>query len=256
MEHARIIGAPVTAAALEDFAEAVIARAGRGAYVCVANVHMVTLARRDAALAAAMEGAALVAADGMPLVWGLRGRGLAAERVAGPDLMPRLCALAAAAGIGVYLFGGSAETLAALRAVLPALAPGLRIAGAEAPRVAMPPAFDPGAAERIRRSGAGLVLVGLGCPKQELWMAAHTAAVPAVMVGVGAAFDMLAGRLRRAPLWMRRAGLEWLYRLAAEPRRLARRYLVSNTRFLWYLATEPLRRRRPQPASPDSTYQA
>lgn len=233
-EHARVIGAPVAACRFEAAVERVMAaaREGRGGYVCVANVHMATEARRAPALLEAMENALLCVSDGMPLVWELRRQGYAAERVAGPDLMAALCARAADEGLPVYLYGGDAETLARLKARLRARFPALIVAGAESPPL-LParPGADPKAAARIRESGARLVFVALGCPKQELWMAANAPAIPAVLIGVGAAFGFLAGTLRRAPRGMQRAGLEWLYRLITEPRRLWRRYLVTNSRY-------------------------
>jgi len=247
METGRVIGAPVTAARFKAVVDAVMAAATarRAGYVCIANVHMVTTARRQPDLRAAMERAMIVTSDGQPLVWALRRQGLAAERVAGPDLMPALCARAAAEGVPIYLYGGVAPVLDTLAERLTRRYPGLIIAGREAPPMLPPrPPRDDAAIERIRRSGAGLVFVGLGCPKQEFWMDAQSDGVPAVLLGVGAAFDFLAGNQRRAPAWMRAAGLEWLFRLAAEPRRLWRRYLVTNSLFLWYRAVEALGGRR------------
>ncbi len=248
LERARVIGVPVAAGDLDSVAEAVLdaARAGRGGYVCIANVHMATEARRDPALLAVMENALLCASDGMPLVWELRRQGRAAGRVAGPDLMAALCARARDEGLPIYLYGGDGDTLARLRARLAARFPGLAVAGAEAPPL-LParPAADAEAAARIRASGARLVFVGLGCPKQEFWMAANAPGLPAVLLGVGAAFGFLAGTLERAPVWMQRAGLEWLYRLGCEPRRLWRRYLVTNGRYLADLARERLSRNAP-----------
>ncbi|MFQ5785441.1 MAG: WecB/TagA/CpsF family glycosyltransferase [Alphaproteobacteria bacterium] len=245
LERGAVIGAPVTAGAFDEVAEVVLdsARAGRGGYVCVANAHMAVTARRDPALRAIMTRALAVASDGMPLVWSLRRAGLDAERVAGPDLMARLCARAAEEGMPIYLYGGGAATFETLARTLAARFPGLRIAGREAPPMLPPrPARDEAARARIAASGARLVFVGLGCPKQEFWMAAQAPGLPAVLLGVGAAFDFLAGITPRAPRWMQRAGLEWLFRLICEPRRLWRRYLVTNGLFLWYLARDRLGR--------------
>jgi len=250
VERARVIGVPVAAGDLDDVAEIVLdaARAGRGGYVCIANVHMATEARRDPALLTAMENALLCASDGMPLVWELRRRGHVAERVAGPDLMAALCARAAAEGLPISLYGGDEDTLARLRERLGARFPALVVADAEAPPpLPARPGPDPEATARIRASGARLVFVGLGCPKQEFWMAANARGLPAVLLGVGAAFGFLAGTLDRAPPWMQRAGLEWLYRLGREPRRLWRRYLITNSRYLGDLARERLSRGAPPP---------
>jgi len=233
-----VVGAPVTVGDLAGATETILdaAKAGKGGYVCVANVHMVTTARKDSRLRAAMEGAFWVTSDGMPLVWALRRQGYGeAGRVAGPDLTARLLAKAAAAAVPVYFFGGGAATAAALRQMLEARFPTLRIAGIEAPpALPLEPAVDAKTVARINATGAGLVFVGLGCPKQEYWMAAYAPHLTGVLVGVGAAFDFLAGTVRRAPRWMQAAGLEWLFRLCAEPGRLWKRYLVTNSLFIWY----------------------
>jgi len=154
-------------------------------------------------------------------------------RVSGPDLMLAYCEDAARSQEPIYLFGSTPATLDALQRMLQGRWPTLRIAGAESPPFRpLTPAEDAAAVSRINASGAGTVWVSLGCPKQELWMAAHRGQVNAVMVGVGAAFDFHAGVVARAPAWMREHGLEWLHRLASEPRRLWRRYLGTNTAFI------------------------
>lgn len=245
LARGRVIGAPVTAAAFADVVETIgsAAAQARGGYVCVANVHMATAARRDPEFRAIMERSLVVTSDGMPLVWSLRAQGLPAERVAGPDLMAALCERAAAARVPVYFYGGAPATLERMAAGFAARFPGLKIAGREAPPM-LPgrPLFDADVCARIAASGARLVFVGLGCPKQEYWMAAQTPHLSAVLLGVGAAFEFHAGTLRRAPLSMQRLGLEWLFRLCSEPRRLWRRYLVTNTLFLGYLLRDRFRR--------------
>lgn len=242
--RADVLGQRVDAATMTAAVGAILAEArlGHAGWVCVANVHMVTLARRDPALHAAMAGAFLVTSDGMPLVWCLKRRHSWIERVAGPDLMRALCA----GGLPIFLLGGAPAVAERLEATLIATFPGLAIAGRASPAIAARPAADAGLQARIKASGARLVFVGLGCPKQELWMAANAPSTGAVCVGVGQAFDLLAGTRARAPLWMQRAGLEWLHRLAQEPLRLGRRYLVSNVRFLRDLIVDRLRRPRPR----------
>jgi N-acetylglucosaminyldiphosphoundecaprenol N-acetyl-beta-D-mannosaminyltransferase len=234
---------PITAGTLKKVTRAIVNVAGEdGGYVCVANVHMVTIARRNAGLLRVMENAKLVTSDGMPLVWALRQQGFKyAERVAGPDLVGPLCELAAKEGLPIYFFGGTPKTVQALNKVIARRFPALQVAGCEAPPV-LPqrPVVDPAVVERINASGARIVFVGLGCPKQEFWMEAYTPHLSAVLIGVGVAFDLTAGTVPRAPLWMQERGLEWLFRLAAEPQRLLRRYLVTNTLFCWYLAVECL----------------
>ncbi|MCE2509398.1 MAG: WecB/TagA/CpsF family glycosyltransferase [Alphaproteobacteria bacterium] len=238
LETGRVIGAPVTVGTLATATATVLkaAEAGGGGYVCVANVHMVTTARRDSHLLDIMEKALWVTSDGMPLVWTLRAKGHGhARRVAGPDLMLRLLEEAEKKAFPVYFFGGDAPTAEAMRKRLPQQFPNLKIAGIESPPLLpLTPVVDEATVRRINESGAGLVFVGLGCPKQEYWMAAHAPHLKGVQLGVGAAFNFFAGTVRRAPRWMQRGGLEWLFRLAAEPRYLWKRYLVTNSLFIWY----------------------
>lgn len=238
LKDAIVLGQRVNAARFAQMEDAIVdaARTGRGGYVCVANVHMLTLARQMPTLAKAMQDAAFVTSDGMPLVWALRRKGHDwAERVAGPDLLDALCARAASEELPIYFYGGSDASIASLKTAITSRFPSVPIAGMEAPPL-LPdePKVDPDTTRRINASGARIVFVGLGCPKQEVWMARNAPSLDAVVLGVGAAFGFVAGTVRRAPQWMRRAGLEWLFRLAMEPRRLFRRYLVTNTLFLFY----------------------
>lgn len=207
-------------------------------YICFCNVHSVVTARRCREFRRAIEEADTAAADGWPIAWRLRRCGHPQqERINGPDLMWRYLERAAGNGTPVYFYGASDATLARLIARVRAAIPALEIAGATAPPFrALSAREERQAVTRITASGAQVVFVGLGCPKQELWMARQRGALPAVMLGVGAAFDYHAGTIERAPHWMQLNGLEWLYRLWREPRRLWRRYLVSNARYLWYLA--------------------
>lgn len=252
LESGHVIGAPATVGSFMQVADEILraAHEGSNGYVCAANVHMVTTARRDAELRAVMDDALIVASDGMPLVWDLCRQGFAAERVAGPDLTFYLCERAAAEGLPVYFYGGSPATLNRLVRALEATFPDLVISGYESPPALLDkPTLDMHSSSRIAASGARLVFVGLGCPKQEFWMATHAPWIPAVQIGVGAAFDFLAGAKPRAPQWMQRRGLEWLFRLASEPRRLWKRYLVNNTLFILHLireyVTPPPPRKRP-----------
>lgn len=234
-----IIGVPVD---VGDFALMVdriieLASARTKGYVCVTNVHMLVLARKTGEFRLILDRALTVVPDGMPLVWIQRLSKFAnAQRVSGPDLMYQLCERAAEVNLPVYFYGGEENTLGALTASLGKAFPNLIVAGAEAPPI-LPerPLPDEGVTRRINLSGAKLVFVGLGCPKQEYWAAVHAPQVSAVIIGVGAAFDFLAGRKKRAPKWLQRCGLEWLHRLGTEPRRLWRRYLIGNSAFAWYL---------------------
>ena len=232
----RVIGARIDVLGWDDAVARIAAWAGQGVsrVVFICNVHSVVTARQDPAFAAALAQADLATPDGAPVAWMLRRLGHAGQpRINGPDLMWRCCADAAARGTSVYLYGGTEEVLVRLQQRLRAAFPGLRIAGASSPPFRVLSAEEDAAAvAAINASGAGVVWVSLGCPKQELWMHAHRGRVQAVMVGVGAAFDYHAGTTPRAPRWMQEAGLEWLHRLASEPRRLWRRYLVTNTLFV------------------------
>jgi N-acetylglucosaminyldiphosphoundecaprenol N-acetyl-beta-D-mannosaminyltransferase len=166
------------------------------------------------------------------------------ERINGPDLMWRYCAEAAQRNESIYLYGGQQETLDILQRKLLVQFPGLKIAGAYSPPFrALSVDEDSAVVDAINASGAGTVWVSLGCPKQEKWMAEHRGRINAVMIGVGAAFDYHAGTIQRAPLWMQRNGLEWLHRLCSEPRRLWKRYLVTNSLFVIHACRQLLCRR-------------
>lgn len=245
-------GGPVIGAFIDalDWDEAVArllrwgeSRESRVVNIC--NVHSVVTARRDPRFARALAEADMNTPDGAPVAWLLRHSGFRRQqRIDGPELMLRYAAASRAAGQALYLYGGTPETLERLRTNLTRQYPGLEIAGMHAPPFrALTSQEDEADVDRINASGASLVFVGLGCPKQELWMQAHRGRVRAVMVGVGAAFDFHAGAVARAPHWMRSHGLEWLHRLASEPRRLWRRYLVSNTLFLWHAGLQIVRGR-------------
>jgi exopolysaccharide biosynthesis WecB/TagA/CpsF family protein len=163
------------------------------------------------------------------------------ERVYGPELTLRLCRRAAEEGISIYLFGGSPDVLEQLKANLERRFPGLFIAGSESPPFRrLTPEEDAAIVDRINASGARLVFIGLGCPKQDVFAFEHRTTIHAVQVCVGAAFDFHAGAKKIAPAWMQRLGLEWLFRLIQEPRRLWRRYLVTNSIFLRKLSAELL----------------
>jgi N-acetylglucosaminyldiphosphoundecaprenol N-acetyl-beta-D-mannosaminyltransferase len=218
-----------------DWIDAAVAQGARE-YVCVAAVHTVMEAREDVELRAAVAGAAFTVPDGQPLVWALRALGHdIGARVYGPDLMARACERAARSGQRQFLYGGrDTGALAQLERRLRARFPGLQLVGGHAPpfRELTAAELDAVAAE-INAARPDVVWVGLGVPKQEKWMAAMRARLDApVLIGVGAAFDFHAGLVPQAPPWMQRAGLEWLFRLRQEPRRLWRRYARHNPRFL------------------------
>jgi N-acetylglucosaminyldiphosphoundecaprenol N-acetyl-beta-D-mannosaminyltransferase len=201
--------------------------------VCTCNVHSLVTARRNGGHADALRSADLITPDGAPVAWLLRRLGnRLQERISGPDLMWTCCQKAAELGTEIFLCGGTPEVVRRLTERLRKQFPGINIVGAVSPPFReLTPTEDEELVNLINRSGARLVWVGLGCPKQESWLKAHRGRVLAVMVGVGAAFDFHAGIIKRAPAWVRRIGCEWLYRLSREPRRLMSRYLVTNTIF-------------------------
>ncbi|HLW95907.1 MAG TPA: WecB/TagA/CpsF family glycosyltransferase [Solirubrobacteraceae bacterium] len=222
-------------AEVADWIDATVASDSR-ASVSAAAVHLVMRAREEPAVMEAVLGTTLVVPDGQPLVWALHALGhRAATRVYGPDLMAFCCERAAAAGTPMYLYGGRDEAaLGALTAALRARYPGIAIAGGfSPPHRELSAAEDDEAAARIDSSGAQIVWVGIGQPRQEQWMARMRGRLNApVLAAVGAAFDFHAGLVAQAPPWMGRHGLEWSYRLAREPRRLWRRYARYNPLFV------------------------
>jgi N-acetylglucosaminyldiphosphoundecaprenol N-acetyl-beta-D-mannosaminyltransferase len=238
----RVLGMRVDGLRTRIAADAVIelAEAGAGGVVCIATVHMVMEAFDAPEFQRSVNAADLVTPDGVPLVWLLRSLGLPeTRRVYGPILMRLVCRRAEERGLPIGLYGGRPEVLERLRARLAERHPLLRVAfSASPPFRPETEAEDAATVQAIEESGARILFVGLGCPKQERWMAAHRATLPCVMLGVGAAFDFLAGVKPQAPGWLQRAGLEWLFRLASEPRRLWRRYLIQNPRFVYHLARQ------------------
>jgi N-acetylglucosaminyldiphosphoundecaprenol N-acetyl-beta-D-mannosaminyltransferase len=208
--------------------------------VCAASVNNVMQSRSDPMYRSAMNRADLVTPDGMPLVWALRGLGArSSEHVRGTDLTTTVLNGAADGGVPVGFFGGSPDVLATLLDAVSRRWPHLRIVYAWSPPFsAASPLEDARAVAAINASGARVLFVGLGCPKQELWMENHRERIQAVMLGVGAAFDFLAGTKSEAPSIMQRTGTEWLFRLATEPRRLSKRYFKQNPRFLLLLAMQ------------------
>jgi N-acetylglucosaminyldiphosphoundecaprenol N-acetyl-beta-D-mannosaminyltransferase len=210
-----------------------------GGYVCFTNVHTTVMGRRDGDIRTITNNSFLSLADGKPIYWlGRAKAGTALGHAPGPDFM--LAALQRFAQRPHFFYGSSPQVLERLTAQLRQRIPGLNICGSFSPPFrAMTDADKAEHCEMIRRSGAEFVWVGLGAPKQERWMAQSWQALrPAMLFGVGAAFDFHAGSLRRAPRAMRSLGLEWFHRLLQEPERLARRYLVTNGLFLWYVAQE------------------
>jgi N-acetylglucosaminyldiphosphoundecaprenol N-acetyl-beta-D-mannosaminyltransferase len=231
-----ILATQVHATSYEDAGNRMVnwAKQKTSCYVVAANVHVVMTAYGQPHYQQIINRAALVTPDGMPLVWALRLLGVAEQqRVYGPDLMLVLCEKAATENLSVYLYGGTEAVLAKLQTNLQQRFPKLAIAGIHSPPFRpLTPDEETADINCIHASGAAIVLVGLGCPKQEEWMARQQGLLQAVMVGVGAAFSFHSGEVSQSPRWMMNLGLEWLYRFAMEPRRLWRRYLVNNPAFI------------------------
>jgi N-acetylglucosaminyldiphosphoundecaprenol N-acetyl-beta-D-mannosaminyltransferase len=234
----RILGVPVAVTDYDRTMEAMdeLVETRERGYFCAAPVHAVMMARDEPETAAALEGATMVVPDGMPLVWAanLLGERLQ-DRVYGPELMLRYSARCAERGHRVWLYGGRDQgSLAQLTLSLRRLNPGIRIVGGYSPPFRpLTKAESDALVEQINEDRPDVLWVGIGVPKQEKWMARmrDRLDVP-VMCGVGAAFDFHAGRVSMAPRWMQERGLEWIYRIAQEPRRLLPRYLWFNPRFV------------------------
>jgi N-acetylglucosaminyldiphosphoundecaprenol N-acetyl-beta-D-mannosaminyltransferase len=231
-----VLGTRVDATSYEDASQRVArwAHDGRSAYVCVATVHMTMEAFDSSAFQRVVNGADLITPDGRPLVWALRSLGVRdATQVRGTDLTTHVVERAAREGIPIGLYGGTPDLLETFVRILKRRYPGVRVVCQIAPPFRpLTPEEDETVTREILSSGARILFVGIGCPKQERWMETHKERIPAVMLGVGAAFDFHTGRVRQAPGWMQVAGLEWLFRLLMDPKRLWKRYAKHNPRFV------------------------
>lgn len=240
-----ILGLPVSLIDMDVALETIYswAAAGKSNYICVRDVHGLMLSIEDPEIMRIHQAAAMVTPDGMPIVWAARRRsGLHVERVCGSDLVEALCNRGLPEGLSHYFYGGKAGTAEKLISNLKEKYRGISIAGYHSPPFR--PLLEEEDAEVVRqinKSGANIVWVGLSTPKQELWMRDHVNLIRgATLIGVGAAFDFHAGIVKRAPKWMQKTGFEWLHRLASEPRRLWRRYLVVAPKFLIKYISEEL----------------
>jgi exopolysaccharide biosynthesis WecB/TagA/CpsF family protein len=245
-----LFGVQVSATNYAEATGAIIeaARRRQPAVVSLHATHALITASGDPALRKAVNTFEMLGPDGQPVRWALNllHRVGLRERVYGPELMLRLCDRAAEEGVSIYLYGSAPTVIERLRANLLAKFPRLIVAGAESPPFReLTAAEEEAMLQRIRTSGAGLVFVGLGAPKQDLFAYRFRDRLGAVLVCVGAAFDFHAGIKKTAPVWMQRSGLEWFFRLCSEPRRLWRRYLVTNSIFLGKLAMSLVRGKRP-----------
>ena len=232
-----IIGTSIAATSYEDACDRILdwVKHHKSCYLVAANVHVVMTAHWHPQYQTIINQAALATPDGMPLVWAMRLLGVKKQpRVYGPDLMLAFCDRAAQVGLPIYLYGGTETMLTKLQQNLKQQFPHLIIAGSYAPPFrALTATEEATDIDRIHASGAKVVFVGLGCPKQEQWMARQQGKLQGVMIGVGAAFSFHSGEVAQAPRWMMKLGLEWLYRLVTEPQRLWKRYLINNPAFIF-----------------------
>jgi N-acetylglucosaminyldiphosphoundecaprenol N-acetyl-beta-D-mannosaminyltransferase len=240
----RVLGMRVDATSYEDASRRVLqwAHRAQSTYVCLANVHMCMEAYDSLAFRRVVDGSDLTTPDGRPLVWALRALGVERpSQVRGADLVLYVSERAERERVPIGLYGGTSESLDMFVRVLKGRFPSLRVACQISPPFrALTPEEDEEVVDKLVASGARILLVSLGCPKQERWMAVHKGRIPAVMLGVGAAFDFHTGQARQAPRWAQRVGLEWVFRLLLEPRRLWRRYAKHNPRFVVLLALQLL----------------
>ncbi len=247
-DSAELFGISITALSWEQAVSNIIkwTQKRQSRVVCACNVHSVISANADPELKKALSSADMRTPDGAPLAWLMRKIGWPdQQRINGPDLMWKLVSAAERLQVPIFLLGSSEPTLNQLEKKLLIVFPRLPLVGLVSPPFRpMTTKEDDELIALISASGARILFVGLGCPKQEKWMATHRQRLPMVMIGVGAAFDYHAGTLARAPIFWQRAGLEWLYRLAMEPKRLGRRYLITNTLFLLSLPGQLWKRSR------------
>jgi N-acetylglucosaminyldiphosphoundecaprenol N-acetyl-beta-D-mannosaminyltransferase len=246
MQKHTLISIDLSLGSYSDFIDEIIRLANDdecSEYICVANVHMLVETYRNKEFAKAVNNSVITTPDGIPLRWGLKWLyGIRQERVAGMDLLPDLLRRASQHTIPVFFYGGTEEILKQTKEHVSKFYSGIPFAGTYSPP------FRPLTLEEeqkavgsINASGARIVFVALGCPKQEHWMAAMKDKINGVMIGIGAALPVLVGAQTRAPQWMRKSGLEWLYRLFQEPKRLFKRYLTTNSIFLYILIREKIK---------------
>ena len=241
-----VLGCKISMANAQAAMEAITDRikSGEGGYVCFSNVHTVVTSKNDASLRDSTNDSFLSLPDGKPLSVYANLKGYAdVKQVAGPDFMPYF--LKSAKGIKHYFYGSTPEALEKLVTNFSELYPQAIIVGAYSPPFReLTAAESEKNIENITKSGADVIWIGLGAPKQEYWMTEHWQQLkPAILMGVGAAFDFHAGIKSRAPEWMRRNGLEWFHRLCSEPGRLWKRYLITNTKFVFYILSDALFRK-------------
>ena len=233
----KVLDFPITALRLNEQIQTILgwAKEHKSKTVCVANVHMLMEAHWNPEFASVLKDADIVTPDGMPLVWMMKKLGATSQdRVAGLDILASICESASRQEISVSFIGSQTKILSGMRSRLKEEYPDLKIAGMEPlPFRPLTESEDEALIKKINQSGAGVVFVSLGCPKQEKWMAQHKDKIHAVMIGLGGAFPVYAGLQKRAPRIVRESGFEWLYRWLQEPRRLWGRYTKTIPPFMW-----------------------
>lgn len=212
----------------------------KGKYICVSNVHTTVMSYEDKTYCTVQNESVMALPDGKPLSVVAQKRGYSdVERVTGPDLMGEIFAISAKHGYKHYFYGSTENTLQTLKSELEKKYSGIQIVGMYSPPFReLSEEEDKSVVDRINVAQADFVWVGLGAPKQEVWMWKHKDKINGLMIGVGAGFDYYAGNIKRAPGWMQKVSLEWLYRLLQDPKRLFKRYLITNTKFLWLVGKQ------------------
>ena len=242
MENTQFINFSISTGKYASFLSYImfLAKKGSSSTVCVANVHMFIEAYRDNNFLRVVNNADVVTPDGQPLTWGLKLLyGIKQDRVAGMDLLPDLLVMLSEMNMPTYFYGGSDQLLKKTHTYLETKYPDLKIAGLYSPPFRpLTEKEEENIISDINASGAKVVFVILGCPKQEKWMAQMKGRINAVMIGIGGALPVMVGLQKRAPVWMQKSGLEWLFRLAQEPQRLFKRYAVTNALFIYLLLKE------------------
>jgi N-acetylglucosaminyldiphosphoundecaprenol N-acetyl-beta-D-mannosaminyltransferase len=253
MNKFSILGINLDSGKASDFVDKITSNAidKKSKYVCVANVHMLVEAYNDSSFASVVNEANFITPDGMPLTWAIRLLyKTKQDRVAGMDLLPELLRKASDLKLPVFFYGGTREMLTQTTVYLKEHFSELNVVGTHNPPFRrLTEEEDMEIVDLINNSGAALVFVVLGCPKQERWMASMKERINAVMIGIGGALPVLIKMQKRAPRWMQKLGLEWLFRLFQEPKRLFKRYAVTNSKFIYLIIKEVYKRRRDEERS-------
>lgn len=247
MRKVRVLKSEISVGSYKDFIEQFIGKAQKreSSYVCIANVHMTIEAFKDESFREVMNNADVSTPDGMPIAKAIRLlHGLKQDRVAGMDLFPDLLKASEEKELNVFLYGSSPEVLSKIDQKIKKNYPSLKVVGIESPPFReLSQQEEESYIQQINRAETNILFVALGCPKQEKWMAKHKGLINSVMLGVGGAFPVYAETVTRAPNWMQKIAMEWFYRLLQEPRRLFKRYFVTNSLFLIYLFVQFINRK-------------